>query len=346
MSSPTKYHSSPNVYHQKVAGSGVKKNSSHHKEAKDTAQAIQKTRDKTPPQKVREKSHEKDLRVQHHSREKFPQIIEELSKDSDMDMINKNQNLAISNYLNEKNIRYMTNEEKDFKLKLMANDLQIKDEKIGVQKSEIHQFEFEISGLNRTISKQMSQYESEKLERDKTEKKKQNKHERHARDLDEYIKKQMDEISRMAEKSKIKVNKLKAGQKNTKDELEFYKNEILKANNQLEHKDKEIEKLLKNLDQSRSRANDCFEKVRNYESKYEKLGNEKKSQEKDLNDTKKSRFLSFLIKILESEDMIKRNEKELEKIVQKVKKKGLKVERLIKEKDSSDHVLQDAKEEM
>jgi hypothetical protein len=75
-------------------------------------------------------------------------------------------NYSVSNntfgaHIDDCNIRVLTSEEKDFRIKLLANDLQIRDDKLDLLDLSLRDAADEITNLNRTISNLMGQYEAE-----------------------------------------------------------------------------------------------------------------------------------------------------------------------------------------
>ena len=142
-----------------------------------------------------------------------------------------NQNLrqnsvknTFGNYIDDHSMRYMTSDEKDFKIKLLANDLQIRDEKINVLDIGLREASDEITTLNRTISKLMAQFEEERFDKDKNHKKRANKLEKYVKEMDEHIGRLTQEISNRDEKYKSKLEKNKKTQikeKNSQDSIKI-----------------------------------------------------------------------------------------------------------------------------
>jgi hypothetical protein len=80
-------------------------------------------------------------------------------------------NYSVSNntfgaHIDDCKIRVLTSEEKDFRIKLLANDLQIRDDKLDLLDLSLRDAADEITNLNRTISNLMGQYEAERSDKD------------------------------------------------------------------------------------------------------------------------------------------------------------------------------------
>lgn len=248
---------------------------------------------------------------------------------------NNNSHNSFGQHLEEDKFRYMTNEEKDFKLKVLVNDLLIRDEKIEVLSYTLKDSTAEINNLNRTISNLMNQYEIEKTEKEREHKRRINKLDKYIKELDNHILKLTSEIEKKDERQKLKADKIKKTNQKDIREKENIRAELSKQMTQMESKDKELEKLHSNLEITRNKTLETNDKLIKLESKTSSYSSTNNRLDNELKDLKK-----------------KYNEKttslqaEVERLTIKLKKKELKNERVKKEKETGENLLSEARREI
>jgi hypothetical protein len=249
-------------------------------------------------------------------------------------------NYSVSNntfgaHIDDCKIRVLTSEEKDFRIKLLANDLQIRDDKLDLLDLSLRDAADEITNLNRTISNLMGQYEAERSDKDSYYKKRASKLERHIKELTEHVKGLSYEICQRDEKFKAKLAVNKKTHAKTSGEKEQIKIEWTKSINHLESKEKELEKLHVALESARYKYNEVHDRYNKLEGKFNSLISSSKTSDLELASLKKRNKEGF-----------EKYEKDLEKLQGKLRKKDSKAERLGREKDSVESLLFEARKEI
>jgi hypothetical protein len=249
-------------------------------------------------------------------------------------------NYSVSNntfgaHIDDCNIRTLTSEEKDFRIKLLMNDLQIRDDKLDLLHLSLRDAADEITNLNRTISNLMGQYEAERSDKDSYYKKRATKLERHIKELTEHVKGLSYEICQRDEKFKAKLAVNKKTNAKFSSEKELVKIEWTKCINHLESKEKELEKLHLALDSARYKYNEVFDRYNKLDSKHNSLVNSSKVADLEVASLKKRNKEGF-----------EKYERDLEKLQGKLRKKGGKAERLGREKDGVESLLFEARKEI